>query len=184
MKTKLALALLCSLAIPGCYFDLGGGGGGPIDEPITPWEPSEPIINNDLDISQPQLEGRLGSVSAAGEGYIASAYGDSNWTNIDLRARGERGVIMNSLNIEGDVRTLEIGQTYRSDSFDYDSTAGIYFSMIGCSGPADNAWDFDVPAQEVEVTVEEGPEEGTVELFYTASFGDGSASRGSFVMPN
>lgn len=187
MKTKLALALLCSLAIPGCYMDLGGGGG--IDEPLSPtdpWEPTPFEVTNDLNVTQPMIEGRLGSFSANGEGYVANAYGDSTWANIDIRVRGERGVLMNALNIEGGIDALEVGQTYRSNSRDYDYNApeGLYFSMVGCAGPSDNAWDFDITADDVEVTVEEGPEEGTIELFYTASFGDGSASRGSFVMAN
>ena len=186
MKTKLALALLCALAIPGCYMDLGGGGSGPIDEPLAPWEPTPYEVTNDLDITQPQLEGRLGSFSANGEGYVANAYGSGDWVNIDLRVRSRDGVIMNALNIEGGIASLEVGQTYRSSSrdYNYDAPAGLYFSMVGCAGPSDNVWEYDRGADEVEVSVQEGPEEGTIELFYSASFEDGSASRGSFVMAN
>lgn len=185
MKTKLALALLCSLAIPGCYMDLGSGGGS-IDEPIAPWEPTPYEVNNELNVTQPQLEGRLGSFSANGEGYVANAYGSGDWVNIDIRVRSEDGVLMNALNIEGGIDALEVGQTYRSNArdYNYDAPQGLYFSMVGCAGPSDNVWEYDRGADEVEITVEEGPEEGTVELFYTASFEDGSASRGSFVMAN
>ncbi|MFT5354096.1 MAG: hypothetical protein ACI9KE_001297 [Polyangiales bacterium] len=183
MKTKLALTLLCALAIPGCYMDLGSGSGG-IDEPLTPRGSTPFEVNNDLNVTQPQIEGRLGDFSANGEGYVANAYGDGNWANIDIRVRGDRGVIMNALNIEGGLDSLEVGQTYRSSARDYDAPAGLYFSMVGCSGPSDNVWEYDRSADEIEVSVEEGPEEGTIELFYNASFEDGSASRGSFVMAN
>lgn len=183
MKTKLALTLLCALAIPGCYMDLGGGSGS-IDEPVAPWEPTPYESVNDLNVTLPQIDGRLGSYAASGSGYVANAYGDSSWSSIDIRVRGEGAVLMNALNIEGDIGSLEVGETYTQRTRDFDAPAGLYFSMVGCSGPEDNVWEYDRSTDDIEISVVEGPEEGTVELFYTANFEDGSASTGSFVMAN
>ena len=178
MKTKLSLALLTAMALPGCYLDLGGPGS--FDESIEPPPPTSTWEGtNELDVDTAQLEGRLGGFSANANAWVASTYGDQYFASIDIRARGARGVIMNSLAISGNIQELEAGTVYEPGA-----PAGLTFSMIGCAGPEDNLWDYDRSTDDVEVSVEEGPEAGTVELFYTATFEDGSASRGSFVMPN
>ncbi len=59
--------------------------------------------------------------------------------------------------------------------------------VIGCSGPTDDEWNFDEPAEEVTMEVEEGPEPETLKLTFTSRFpsyfgGEGEIVRGSVVV--
>ena len=197
MKNSLALALLVALGAPGCYLDLGG------DPPSSPVPSSWPNAGSDaavwdggpeadaswnepgenaLLVAGSTLNGSLGAVSsdADAEFYVYESYGAGDFASIDIRARNESGVLMNRLTI-ANVQQLQVGQTYQSDA----TTSGpsVFVSVVGCSGPEDNQWYTDTGSEEVTLDVREGPEEGSAEVFYNASFRNGDVVEGSFVMP-
>lgn len=203
MKNTLALAVLVALGAPGCYLDLGG------DPPPSPspnpwpnagtdaavwdggapdsgWDFDAPAWNapgeNSLAVEGVTLNGSVGVVSsdADAEFYVFESSSRGDFTSIDIRARNESGVLMNRLEI-ANFQNLQIGETYQSDA----TTRGpsVFVSVIGCSGPEDNQWGTDTGSEEVTLDVREGPEEGSAEIFYTASFRNGDVVQGSFVMP-
>ena len=202
MKRSLPLTLLVALGAPGCYFDLTGDepepgprsfDAGPSDTGPTAdsgwgdaglefdaplWE--EPRANS-LDITSLSMSGALGTVSTApgGEFYVYESFGGENYMSLDLRSRTGGGVIMNLLAFEN-TNLMEVGQTYRVSEY---SAASLHVEAVGCSGPSDGNWYADTYSSEVTVDVREGPEEGSVEIFYSVLFANSDTVDGSFVMP-
>ena len=85
----LALAFLA--AAPGCMFDYPGWG--------DDWGGTE---ESNLSTSNPDMYGAVGDVSVTGDrAWVDSAYSYDGYAHIDLRARGEGGVIMQAIDIEG-----------------------------------------------------------------------------------
>ena len=177
MLKSTSLILFSALALTGCFGEIGRA-----EDPwgFEPGPAPDPYYGgtDEIGVSNAALSGELSGYSAGETTWVENAYGGANFASVELRSAGE-GVLMNMLSIEGNI---EAGNTYRSNG-EWDSGSDIYLSMIGCAGSTNGVWDVDVPADEVEIQVEEGPEEGTVSVAYRARFGRDTSS-GSFVMAN
>ena len=202
MKKTLLLAILAALGAPGCYLDLGGdpppnprssvadggvdaarwdGGdwdSGPWNPDASSWNPGE----NSLAVEGVVLSGQLGEVSSDqdAEFYVYESFGNTDYATIDIRSRNASGVLMNQVTIANS-QLLQVGETYESNNST--NGASLFVSVIGCSGPDNGVWRTDTGSEEVTLDVREGPEEGSAELFYTATFATGEVVSGSFVMP-
>ncbi len=81
-------------------------------------------------------------------------------------------------------RALVPGAAFTFNNGISDDVQALSIDAIGCAGPEDGMWEFDVPADEVDVTIEEGEEPGTQVLNYFATFydyeGNKSSAEGSF----
>ncbi len=170
---KLLIVLALGSMLPGCeLLSLPGL----VDDDIAYGE-------NELSVTEPEVSGQLGDVSAsASASYVSNAYGDTAYANVDVRTRSRSGVLMNMISLEG-LDSIEIGRTYVfNDSYNVEGT-NVFASVVGCSGPDDGVWTTDTTADRVEVQVEAGPQDGTVEVHFNADFDNGDSSQGSFVMP-
>ena len=66
---------------------------------------------------------------------------------------------------------LQPGSTLSFDQSTYPSADDLQINVIGCAGPAPGQWDYDRPAEDVEVEVEQDPnDEDVLMLKYTARF--------------
>ncbi|RZO54150.1 MAG: hypothetical protein EVA89_28825 [Sandaracinaceae bacterium] len=62
------------------------------------------------------------------------------------------------------------------------SSRGAEVFALGCSGPSHGNWDYDGPADEVEVLVSAGPEPGSRLVSFTATYGGGQHAEGGFIV--
>ncbi|MEM6957406.1 MAG: hypothetical protein AAF411_20815 [Myxococcota bacterium] len=180
MRALLPILLLSLFS--GCYFELPGSGADGDDAPISGYAGYERAI--ELDVSNASLSGSLGDVRGTSEfARIDSPWNTDREIYVDLRADVPDGVIMNGLTIEGGLDLLQPGVSFTSSYDDYYSdTNGLYASVIGCSGPEDNWWQYDRMAERVTVEVEPGPTPDSVEVNYEAEFPDGSSVLGSLTI--
>jgi hypothetical protein len=189
MTARLAALTAATLALSGCYIDLGGEDevtGGGWDDTRTPpmlWE--DPGLGYGASIEYAvaphHLSGDMGSVSGfdghiyrstaygfeGGEGYAATAT-----VQINSGDAAAPWAVMSLMNIQGGLDHPEIAPgavlRYRN-SYPEDSTA-LFITLLGCSGDAEGSWTFDQYADEVEVHVEEGATEGALRLDFRARF--------------
>ncbi len=120
------------------------------------------------------LEGAMGPVNVDTQEVYFSSWKDTSYTEINTIAPdADGGAAMSILLVSGDLSDFEVGDTF---VFNWDNNAGeheLWVDAIGCSGPQDGTWTyFDVPADEVVVSIEEGPSPGTRTLSYHAHFTD------------
>ncbi|GAB5547494.1 MAG: hypothetical protein SangKO_072540 [Sandaracinaceae bacterium] len=62
------------------------------------------------------------------------------------------------------------------------SSRGAEVFALGCSGPSHGNWDYDGPADEVEVQVSAGPEPGSRLVSFTATYDGGQHAEGGFIV--
>jgi hypothetical protein len=174
MRKNKWITHLCLMALvggtlmltPGCLeaafiAAIADNGIGSTPRPAEPgWdEPYDPGYYEDaLELSNPDLAGRMGAYEArdGSEVRVAEAYTWSDYTYVELRSRdSSTGATMAGLSVESDLASLEPGQVYETASWERGGDGSI--NMIGCAGPADGSWDFDVPADVVRLEIEELP---------------------------
>lgn len=157
---RLSLIMIAVLVTaPACVFDYPGWGD-------DDWGRTE----SNLSTSNPDMDGSIGDVQVSGEAWVESASSYDGYAHIDLRARGRGGVIMQAIDIDG-LERLQIGDSYTVDGLGrYDDDAYPYVSVLGCSGPSNNNWDFDSTADEITVTVDPGPTADTMQVNVTATW--------------
>lgn len=147
-----------------------------VDEPAAPGEgyPDEGEEVTALALRDGYLRGELGPVvdlnAPAGDLYGTQMEG---WLNVTTTVEVEPRLAMTILDVAGDLDQLERGRTYR---YGYDGLAegapdAPWLMMVGCTTAPnpDDGFDYDQPADEVEVTVEE-PSPDTVLVDYEARF--------------
>jgi len=161
--TRFTLAAAV-MGMSGCLYDFDFGEDGWDEDPYYYDDYTE------LEASGGVLEGELGLVQVDGDARIYEA---SDWgygASIELRNNGVGGTGMNRLDIDGvDISELEAG-TYESTGYTATSSTGDpNFSVMGCSGPSDGNWDYDVSADHVSVVVTE-LDPWTVRIDWTATF--------------
>ena len=173
LRLTLALALL---GASGCVFDWSYDDDGWGDDGYSS---STRYVNAE----QASLTADLGEVSVEGDARIHDAYDYGYGASIEIRNQGRDGVGMNRLDLDGmSLEDVEPGY-YVSEAYEYESDQPN-FSVLGCSGPEDDYWEYDQTADLVEVQVTDLGG-GQRRLDWTATFddfGEISTSRGSIVV--
>jgi len=159
----LTLILTLGVGLSGCVLDdlmgdpYGAGGGA---------APGYGYDSN-IDVKGASLVGDMGSVrEIAGPATYTESWGDGYWASINVHSEGTRGFAMGIVNFEGglDHADLVPGATLHFSNIDYyDGTydpSALNVSVTGCSGPSDGDWQFDEPADAVDVKVTEGADPG------------------------
>jgi len=175
----LTLALTLGVGLSGCVLDdlMGdpyGSGAGVAPRPDPGYDPSN------IDVKGATLVGEMGSVrDIAGPATYTEAWGDGYWASINVHSEGSRGFAMGIVNFEGglDHADLVPGAILRFSNTDYGPDAYdpsmLRISVTGCSGPSDGDWQFDAPADEIEVKVSEGAEPGYLHFEVNAHWNAG-----------
>lgn len=122
-----------------------------------------------LDLLAGHMRGDVGNVrDIDSNASLLTGYGDTEYASVELHADTRSGVAMNLLDIYGGLDALEPGlvQTFRSsDDIDY---GALNVQVLNCAGQARYSWDYDQPADEVQVRVSEADEPGALRVNYTA----------------
>lgn len=129
-------------------------------------------ITNDLDLSGGNIRGDIGPVTGINhDASIVEGFDDGSFSDVQVIAETDRGVGMNWVEIVGgiDHPALRPGfsRTFTEGDYGYDSR-NLHIRVVNCAGDQVYDWSYDQPADEVDVTVEEGPTEGTLRVNYTA----------------
>jgi len=149
------------------------------DEWDEEWD--DPYMGDNLNLTDVAFEGVLGPVNVIEGDTLRvdsyhEAYGDGfSFTQVQTTApQVADGAAMVLLFIDGglDHPALVPGARYSFSQGESD-VGGLNIDGIGCSGPDDGNWsDYDQPADEIDVEIEEGEEPGTQVLSYRATFYD------------
>jgi hypothetical protein len=124
-----------------------------------------------LDIENGELSSDYGGVAIPNR-VPASAEGwdEGGWSTIEVMADGQGGVAMALFEVWGDLEELD-GQGVQTFSLEDDSD-GVFVSITGCAGPSAYNWDYDEPAENVLLRVEEDPNDPSVRTYdFVATFG-------------
>lgn len=168
-KLTPLLALLATVVTVGCtqqspYYESYG------DRDLEMLESSELADYGNLDLRGGQIAGDIGTVRGLDEeARLRNGYGDETYASLEVHADNEDGAAMNLVEVWGGLDRLEPGtrQTFRPEDTDYEGDE-LSVQVIGCAGPSAYDWQYDAPADEVEVEVSEGSEPGVLRLDYTA----------------
>lgn len=124
-----------------------------------------------LQLLEGRLAGDIGPVTGVdSEATLLEGFDDGSFADVQVIAETERGVVMSWVEIVGgtDHPALQPGfsQTFRENDFGFDSR-NLHVRVVNCSGDEAYDWDYDQPADEVVVQVEEGPLEETLLVNFT-----------------
>lgn len=134
-------------------------------------EPTRLLGDGFIDALGGRLDGSIGPATGlANEAESVTFYDDGFYTQANVIAQGSSGAGMAIFSLNGPVRALDEGggvRTCQDDFSDPDSevnNGGVFASVTGCatSGDVDNGWEYDMPADCTDVTLEE-PLEGAPE---------------------
>ena len=172
---------------------LAEGDDEPYSDPYTdPYSDpyADPYSSGVLEVRNESLTGTLGEVRGfEGNIWMESGYdyGGVASLQVDAKSTEEDWAVMAALTIEGglDHPDLVPGAvlTFRYDDYSYYSDYGaespqLHVSLLGCSGPADSYWEYDVTADEVTIEVQEGSTPESRRIAYTGTWSDGSTVQG------
>jgi len=170
---------------------LAGGDDEPYSDPYTdPYSDpyADPYSSGVLEVRNESLTGTLGEVRGfEGNIWMESGYdyGGVASLQVDAKSTEEDWAVMAALTIEGglDHPDLVPGAvlTFRYDDYSYDysgESRHLHASLLGCSGPADGYWEYDVTADEVTIEVQEGSTPESRRIAYTGTWSDGSTVQG------
>lgn len=126
-------------------------------------------FESNLPLRNATLAGDLGAVRGLDGVANASGFTDSTYASVESIGSNQSGSGMTIINFIGgiDHADLQVGSSVRSTMDDY-SDGDLHVEAIGCSGAEIYNWDFDQPADEVDVDVVEGSVEGARVINYTA----------------
>ncbi|MEM9067927.1 MAG: hypothetical protein AAGE52_05450 [Myxococcota bacterium] len=122
-------------------------------------EETEPIPTGSIElrISETWLQGEVADVSSAGgEGRVANAYQTGDRTYFDTRIDGVGGAFMHAFSIRNLEELPEGTYTVLTATGTGISTA------VGCSGRVDGRWDADIPAEQIDIQVEDEGDQRTL----------------------
>jgi len=176
IRIGLGLSLLLTLGASGCMLDEFGD---PYySDPPPVYDP--PSVESNIDVKDAVLVGDMGRVSnIGGPASYTEAYGDSYWANVNVHSEGDRGFAMGIVDFQGGLGHADLvpGATLRYSSRSYGTgrydAAALRVSVTGCAGPSDGDWQFDEPADEVEVKVTEGSRPGYLHFEVSAHWNRG-----------
>lgn len=183
MGTKsLAIAAMALTLVAGCNFfveeDGWSGGGGAIA--ARPWV--SPYAQ-DVELVDARMTGDLGRVRVDGLANQSSGYVERGAASFVIHVPGTRGGAgMAMVDVFGPVDfelvpglAIEGG----SEGARFDETV---VTVTGCSGPSMGDWEFDVPADRVDLTTREGSTPDLVAVDFVARL-RGDELHGSFEVP-
>ncbi len=180
MKTMRGWAMVTIMGAMAIGVSIGGCSS--IDPNADVWEswPDTTYVETPLLVDATQHAGTIGAVREFdGEIFMASGYSYEDWATIEVRSQNRAAgwAAMSVLHISGDLAdpALQPGArlTFQNDyERGYDG-ASLFIDVVGCSGPEDNQWEDDIPAEEVTVTVHEGATPEQRVLHFEATFPDG-----------
>lgn len=179
MRNLLLLAVVPLLAT--ACMDLGFDWTGP-ELRDQRWEDDDSWDQvSNVETSRARLDGQIGEVrfSDADEAWVNVAMAESDYAMLDIRNDGPGGTGMAMLNLWVDLQDLQPGDVLHGgmDPDSWDSEP-MMVDLIGCSGDVEDEWDYDEPAEDVEVVVEDDEDDGSVLLSWTGSFPNGEVSSG------
>jgi hypothetical protein len=168
-KLAAPLLLLTVAALVGCsqqtpYYESYG------DDDLEYLDVEEWADYGNLDLVDGHVRGDIGDVHGLDQSaQLRNGYDDTTYASMEVHAENEDGAAMQLLEVWGGLDRLEPGtrQIYRPEEASYDEDE-LTVQVIGCSGPNTYDWQYDQPADEVEVVVSEGDEPGVMRLDYTA----------------
>ncbi len=128
-------------------------------------------------VTNAMMRGDLGSRVTSGEPDEVSAWGYTDFTQIELHQLDGQW-FMNGLEINGDINALEPGQHLEFDNsvddYGYRGTSAtsqnLRVGVLGCSGPQRDDFEYDRHADRVVVDVLPGAADGELQLDYQAWF--------------
>jgi len=140
-----------------------------------------------------QISGDIGAVRIDSNNAELNGADQGNASYIEVMGQGENGIAMNVLSIEGgiDHDALQPGFASNFNAQEYDSD--LFVTAIGCSGDREYDWDYDQPADDVDIEVLPGDSDDSMRIDYTARTrpldpmsgaptGDVQTSSGSFTV--
>lgn len=150
---------------------------------------ADPYSSGVLEVRNESLSGTLGEVRGfEGNIWMESGYdyGGVASLQVDAKSTEEDWAVMAALTIEGglDHPDLVPGAvlTFRYDDYSCDysgeESRQLHVSLLGCSGPADAYWEYDVTADEVTIEVQDGSTPESRRIAYTGTWSDGSTVQG------
>jgi|GEM_PF-1748101 len=144
---------------------------------------TEPHVEEDGLLSG-HLTGTMGPVTVDTDAVHFNTWKEQTFTEINTVAPdADGGAAMTILLFNGPLSELEVGVAQRFSWDGNGTNDGMWVDAIGCSGPQEGRWTyFDVPAEEVDVVVDEGEEPGTRVLAYAAHFDEGYTTSATTVM--
>jgi hypothetical protein len=185
-NTPLALAAL-ALATTGCLAQERQINS--YNEDVTFLESVESLGNVIADGAR--IQGDIGALQNFNEAAVVNGNDDGSWASLEVIAESQRGAAMHWLDIQGGLNhpALQPGarMTFRSGEYSNDPN-GLHIDAMACQGPTAYSWDYDEPAQQVDVVVTETEDPNAVKIDYTtqvppSGFTSGDrVSTGSFVL--
>lgn len=179
------VALALSLPSTGCFYRFGDGRDDVDDAPPAPYssgsttttigqaESMSGSLGTTRDFSTTNVEMRLTQSSGMSGVRLDTLDAHGRWVMNSLTFSGANGVY-NPMFSPGARLSFRGGST----------VDGVRVSVLGCTGPSRNNFDWDHSTSTVDVTVTDGPSPDSVRVTYVASFSDGTGShevRGTFI---
>jgi hypothetical protein len=184
--TRIGLVAAMGMAASGCFgFEIegreGSGWSGGSAYPDAPPRGSVGFTG-DLDVRGGQLAGALGPIDGfSAEAYEQRGFHEEGWSEVTLHA-GTGYWVMTALSVEGGLEHPSLAPGARLE-FPRDAQPGLSVSVLGCSGPAREVFDYDEDAQRVQIEVQSGASPGERVLLFRAVFDNAGTSQvveGSF----
>lgn len=121
-------------------------------------------------ITRAALSGDLANVQGFdGTARVRAEHHESGYTTVELALPVGDSAVMHRLDIEGGIFHEDIRPgarfTFRSDEMP--DSSGLWMSPVACSGPDMDRWEIDVPVQQIDLDVSEGPTEGSLMFDWT-----------------
>lgn len=145
------------------------------------WVDTAPIddtwggVQSSLVVEAREHRGTMGAVQGFdGDVVMTSGSTDANYTFIEVHSANDGWATMSQLFIDGALADLEPGTTLTFAGYEDWTGEAVHISMVGCSGPEQYAWDYDVPVEDLEVDVMPGetPEGRVLHFRGTSPSGD------------
>lgn len=176
MRNLLAIAVIPFLA--SACLDLGLDF---LDRDVEDIDWDSPYQSN-VNADSARLDGRMGDVSfaEADEAWVNVAMVESDYAWFDIRNDGPGGTGMAMLNLYFDIQDLEPGMVLHGgfDPESWDESEPMMIDLVGCSGDVEDEWEYDEPAEDVEIVVEDSGDEDSVLLSWTGNWPNGDVSTG------
>ena len=153
---------------------------------------SEPDFYNDLQellVQNATLEGAIGPVDGIGEMAVTTqqGFGEERYAAIFTVSESDENAAMTIVEVLGGIahESLIAGAEFTFDDMGISPNTDMQVLVIGCSGEEADQWDFDKPAEEVNMSVSEHPENPNMlrvnyEARYWTFNGPDTIANGSF----
>lgn len=114
-----------------------------------------------------QLEGEIGAVNVDSTTASLNGIDEGDVSYVEVMAQGQNGIGMNVLSIQGGLNNPQLQPGFTGNFTNEDYGSPLYVEAVGCSGDREYDWDYDVPADDVEIEVTPGDSDDSVTINYT-----------------